>query len=56
MEMIDIRSLKKIVRRDYPKDAPISIVVLSEPDHLPKDEYAIKLMVWFKLIPVMKEG
>jgi hypothetical protein len=54
MEMVDIRSLKKMIRRDYPEDAPIRKVILSEPDEMPKYEYAIKLTVWFKLIPVKK--
>lgn len=51
MEMVDLRPLKKIVRCDYSRDTPIRKVILSEPDELPKDEYAIKLMVWWKLIP-----
>ena len=51
MEMIDMRPMKRTVRRDYPIDAPIRQVILSEPDELPKNEYVIKLMVWWKLIP-----
>lgn len=55
MEMINLRALKRSIRQNYPEDAPIRKVVLSEPDEIPKDEYAIKMMVWFKLIPVKGE-
>ena len=52
MKIIDMRPLKRTVRRDYPVDAPIRIVILAEPDEVPMDEYVIKLSVWWKLIPV----
>jgi len=52
MEMINIRSLKEKIMRDYPEEAPIRQVILSEPDELPINEYAMKMLVWFKLIPV----
>jgi len=55
MEVIDLRPLKRTVRRDYSKDTPIRQLILSEPDELPKDEYAIKLMVWMKLLPTTEK-
>jgi len=55
MEMVDITGLKRTVMRDYPEDAPIRVILL-EPDQLPKDEYAVKLSVWLKLIPPTKRS
>ena len=51
MEMVDIRPLKRMVKRDFPNDSSIRNVILSEPDSIPKEEYAIKLLVWLKLLP-----
>lgn len=50
-KMVDIRPLKRTVKRDYPRDAPIRTVILGEPDEIPMDEYVVKLSVWYKLIP-----
>ena len=52
IKMVDIRPLKRTVKRDYPKDAPIRTVILAEPDEIPMNEYVVKLSVWYKLIPV----
>jgi len=51
MRTVDIRPLKRTVRKDYPKDAPIRTVILAEPDEIPMDEYVVKLSVWYKLMP-----
>jgi hypothetical protein len=51
MEMVDLRGLKRTVRRDFPEDAPIRKVILSQPDTLPMNEFVIKAQDWFFLIP-----
>jgi hypothetical protein len=54
MEMVDMRKLKRDVMRDFPEDAPIRIVILAQPDTLPKNEFIIKAMDWMLLIPTKK--
>jgi hypothetical protein len=54
-DFIDIRELKRTIRKNYSEDAPIR-VILSEPDEISKEEYSIKLMVWWRLIPLSKKG
>lgn len=50
--MIDIRSLKLSVQRDFPADSIIRQMILSEPDEIPIGEYVIKVPMWFKLMRV----
>lgn len=51
---VKIHSLKRMVQRDYPENAPIRKLILSEPDEIPIEEYAIKMSVWLKLLPVKR--
>ena len=56
IEMIDLRSLKKTVMRDYPEDSPIRKIIMAQPDTMPKSEFIIKSMDWAILIPVKREA
>ena len=51
MNTVDIRPLKQLVRKDFPRDAAVRKVILSEPDEVPAEEYPIKLLSWLKLMP-----
>jgi hypothetical protein len=54
MDLVDLRPLKKLVRRDFPEGSPYRKLVLAQPDKLPKDEFIIKAMDWVLLLPERK--
>jgi hypothetical protein len=54
MEMVDIRPLKRTVRRDFPEGSLYRKVVLAQPDKMPRDEFIIKAMDWVLLLPERK--
>jgi hypothetical protein len=37
MDLVDLRPLKKLVRRDFPEGSPYRKLVLAQPDKLPKN-------------------
>ena len=48
--MINITSLKSLVRSELPHGAPLREVVLAERDELTEDEYLLKTEIWLKLL------
>lgn len=48
---IETRPLKEIVRK-LPRDHPLRVVILSEPDDMDLNEYFVKLTVWLRLLPI----
>ena len=44
-----MHEMKELVGRLDPSD-PLRILVLGEPDELPRPEYATKVVGWFRLI------
>lgn len=47
--LVSLRELKGLVERLEPTD-PVRIMVLGEPDHVPRAEYAAKILSWYRLI------
>lgn len=47
--LVSLREIKALVERLGPDD-PLRILVLGEPDELPRREYASKVVGWFRLI------
>ncbi|MDA4131737.1 MAG: hypothetical protein OK454_01240, partial [Thaumarchaeota archaeon] len=52
-EIISLRPVKEVVRSLTP-DHPLRIVLLGEPDEMPRAEYGAKLMGWFRLLHSLK--
>lgn len=49
VEMLSLRRLKALVRR-LPRDEPVRDLIEGEPDEIPREEYAIKMSIWWKLL------
>jgi hypothetical protein len=47
--LVSLREMKAVVERLEPND-PLRILVLGEPDELPRPEYAAKVVGWFRLL------
>jgi hypothetical protein len=47
--MVSLRELKSMAHRLDPSH-PLRILVLGEPDEIPRQEYATKVVGWFRLI------
>jgi hypothetical protein len=48
-EVISMRPIKEVIRGLSP-DHPLRIVLLGEPDEMPRAEYGAKLKGWFRLL------
>lgn len=47
--MVSLREMKAMVQGLDPAN-PLRILVLGEPDEIPRSEYATKVVGWFRLI------
>ena len=47
--MVSLREMKAMVRGLDPAN-PLRILILGEPDEIPRAEYASKVVGWFRLI------
>jgi hypothetical protein len=47
--MVSLREMKAMAQSLDPSH-PLRILVLGEPDEMPRDEYAIKIVSWYRLI------
>ena len=50
---VNLSSLKSLAMK-FADDAPIRVVLLSEPDEMDYVEYCHKAMVWWKLVRISK--
>lgn len=49
MAFVSLRQLKATVQRLEPSN-PLRILVLGEPDEMPRFEYTVKILSWYRLI------
>jgi hypothetical protein len=50
--VLDIRQLKKWVKRNFKPDSKLSEVILLEDDYLLPEEYLAKMDTWLKLYDI----
>ena len=51
--MVDIRSLKSLVSKEFSKDSPLREVLLAERDSLETEEFLAKLEIWLTLLRIV---
>jgi len=52
---VDIRSVKKQAR-NLPKRHPARILILAQPDKMPKNEYIHMMVDWFLLLKIPRKN
>lgn len=53
-DMVDLRELKRLAE-EFAPNHPYRIVLLGEPDVIPREEYFVKMSGWFRLLKMKVE-